>query len=194
MSYQYDAYFSYKRDPESDDWHETVKKKLQHWAAVDLGRELRIFFDRDDILTGVRFRNTLADALRTSRCIICLWSPLYFQSQWCLSEFKSFQRREQEIGSSLVLPASYFDGKTFPADATEYQFADFSPFAITTPTFWHTSEAVTFERTLLKRFAAALARMINNAPPYDEAFPIVEIEQSALPPKPTFPRPADVRD
>jgi hypothetical protein len=45
MAYQFDAFFSYKRDPESDDWHERVKDKLTFWLKQYLGRsDVSIFF------------------------------------------------------------------------------------------------------------------------------------------------------
>src|SRR5437762_14043948 len=38
MAYQYDVFFSYKRDPESDHWHENVKTKLEFWLKHELNR------------------------------------------------------------------------------------------------------------------------------------------------------------
>jgi hypothetical protein len=55
------------------------------------------------------------------------------------------------------MPASYFDGETFPPDATRRQFLDFSEFASTMPKFWDTELAVTFETQLLRRSARDLA-------------------------------------
>lgn len=175
MSYEYDAFFSYKRDRESDEWHKTVKDKLIHWLKQDLNKpDVRIFFDTEDIRTGMRWKQKLAHALKRSRCIICVWSPLYFQSKWCVSEWKTFVDREQQTNCELVMPASYFDGHSFPAEATAKNFSDFSRFASTMPKFWQTELAVDFEEQLLKPFAADLAALIRNAPPYD-AFPIVEV-------------------
>ena len=175
MDYEYDAFFSYKRDPESDDWHERVKDKLTFWLKQHLARQnVRIFFDREDIRAGDRWKARLSTALRTSRCLVCVWSPLYFQSQWCISEWLTFSERSRRVKSDLVLPASYFDGETFPAAARELQFRDFSRFASTMPKFWDTESAVKFEDSCLRPFADDLARAIKNAPKFDEAFPIVE--------------------
>ena len=50
MAYEYDAFFSYKRDHESDEWHERVKDKLIFWLKQELGRQdIRIFFDTEEI-------------------------------------------------------------------------------------------------------------------------------------------------
>src|SRR5262245_40512338 len=108
MAYQYDAFFSYKRDRESDAWHERVKDKVIYWLKHELQRQdVRIFFDTEEIRTGMRWRQKLADALRHSKCLICVWSPLYFQSKWCVSEWQTFVERGNRLHCQLILPASY---------------------------------------------------------------------------------------
>lgn len=192
MAYQYDVFFSYKRDRESDDWHEKVKNKLEHWLKHELQRQnVRIFFDTEEITTGMRWRAKLADALKRSRCIACIWSPLYFQSKWCVSEWMTFVRREELVKRELVMPASYFDGDTFPPSATAKQFIDFSEFASTMPKFWETADAVEFESNKLKPFAHALAVAIVNAPNYDDTFPVVEVPDDQVTPEGTIGRPAN---
>lgn len=191
VPYQHDAFFSYKRDPESDDWHERVKDKVAFWLRLELGRPVDIFFDREDIRTGARWRARLESALRTSRCIVCVWSPLYFQSRWCLSEWKTFAERSQRTRADLVLPASYFDGETFPQEAQEVQFRDFSRFASTMPRFWDTESAVRFENECLRPFAEDLADAIRNAPSFDENFPIVEARDDEVQLQATIGRPAN---
>jgi hypothetical protein len=191
VAYQYDAFFSYKRDPESDDWHERVKDNLAFWLGQHLGREASIFFDREDIRIGTRWRTRLEEALKRSRCLICVWSPRYFQSRWCLSEWKTFEERSRQTRSDLVLPASYFDGETFPQAARALQFRDFSPFASTMSRFWDTENAVTFEATCLRPFAHDLASTIQRAPSYDDSFPIVEADDREVQAELTIGRPAN---
>lgn len=176
MPYNYDIFFSYKRDPESDDWHHQVMLKLQFWLKHELQLlNLSIFFDREDIRTGNRWKAKLGEALKSSKVIVCIWSPLYFQSKWCISEWKSFVAREELCRRDLIMPASFFDGRNFPAKAKERQFADFSPYTSSLPKFWDTHLAVEFEDALLKQFAKDLALLVRNAPPYDPTFPLVEV-------------------
>src|ERR1035441_2037562 len=109
MDYQYDVFFSYKRDPQSDAWHHEVMEKLRYWLKQELSQlDVPVFFDTEEIRTGVRWRNKLAEALTSSKTMICVWSPLYFQSQWCVSEWKTFAARESRVGRELIAPASYF--------------------------------------------------------------------------------------
>ena len=191
MAYQYDAFFSYKRDRESDKWHEVVKNKLEFWLRLELQREdVRIFFDTEVIGPGKKWRKEIVSALKQSRCIICVWSPLYFQSKWCYSEWMTFVRREEMANRGLVMPASFHDGESFPPAAKETQFLDFSPFANTMPKYWETDDAVQFQ-PLLQQFAHALADMIRNAPPFDEGFPVVELPDNEIPPEKMIERPAN---
>lgn len=181
MAYKFDAFFSYKRDSESNDWHDKVRQKIAFWLKQELQeQEVRIFLDREDIRTGSRWRQQISDALKTSKCLICLWSPLYFQSKWCVSEWLSFAERGKQYGADLVLPASYFDGETFPPDACQIQWADFSRYTSTMPGFWSTELAVNFERDAIKQFATDLARMIRNAPEFSSDFPIVEASNEQI--------------
>lgn len=174
MTYKYEAFFSYKRDPESDGWHETLKTKLQVWLRQELGDpDAKIFFDTEDIQTGDRWKEKIGRQLQQSKCIICIWSPLYFRSRYCVSEWQTFLQREGLYGRDLVVPASYHDGESFPGDALARQIADFSNYALTIPRFWDTQLAVEFE-SKIKAFAHALADKIKRAPPYDETFPLAE--------------------
>ena len=182
MPYQYDAFFSYKRDRESDAWHERVKSKLEFWVKQQpgFGTNVKFFFDSEEIQTGMRWRQKLASALKVSKCIICVWSPLYFKSKWCLSEWKTFVERERMRNCELVVPASFFDGETFPPEAKARQFMNFSNFSSTMPRFWDTESAVRFEEELLKPFAQNIARMIRSAPPYYDDFPVVEVPDDSI--------------
>lgn len=51
------------------------------------------FFDSSDIEAGVEWPATLADAIRTSRVALALYSPNYFTSRWCGKELQVFLDR-----------------------------------------------------------------------------------------------------
>ena len=191
MAYEYDVFFSYKHDPGSDAWHEQVKAQLEFWLKQELEKQdVRIFFDTEDIKTGDQWRERLSDALKQSRCIVCVWSALYFQSKWCVSEWMTFVRREKLAKRALVVAASFHDGEKFPPDARKVQFLDFSPYANTMPAFWRTELAVLF-LPLLKKFVHDLAEKIRKAPPFDEAFPVELVSDDKVEPERTIERVAD---
>ena len=191
MAYLYDVFFSYKRDAESDAWHRRVRDKLCFWTSHEVGRTVQIFFDDRDIPTGARWSDELAVALQGSRCLLCVWSPLYFQSDWCVSEWQSFLRRERRVGKPLIISASYCDGESFPPEALTRQFLKFNDYASTMPRFWDTDAAVHFE-PLLKRLAKDLAARIRDSPPYEPNFPVYQAGRSDLQIEPSIGRIADV--
>jgi len=188
MDYEYDAFFSYKRDPQSDDWHYQVKEKLRFWLRQELNRDrVEVFFDTEDIRTGEVWRQRLGDALRESRCLVCIWSPLYFQSKWCVSEWRTFAAREQKYKANLVLPAKFHDGESFPATAQSKQMADFRSYTSIMARFWETEKAFEFEAPL-RKFARDLAVLIRRAPPYDPEFPIEEAKDQDVAEEPPIGR------
>src|ERR1035438_888841 len=94
--YQYDVFFSYRNHPLTSDWIARVVERLNFWLTEELGGQpARIFFDREGIRVGDRWPDTIREALKTSKCMVGLWSPSYFQSHWCVSEWRSFLARER---------------------------------------------------------------------------------------------------
>jgi hypothetical protein len=90
-------FFSYaranaKRTADSD-LVRTFREALEGEVEQLLGNvaEEVCFFDSSDIEAGAEWPTTLADALRTSRVALCLYSPHYFNSRWCaVKSSKSF--------------------------------------------------------------------------------------------------------
>jgi len=190
--YKYDVFFSYKRNPESDEWHRKVKDKLQYWLALELQKlEVPIFFDTQEIRTGQQWHDRLADALKSSKAMVCVWSPVYFVSTWCVSEWKTFAKREELVGRNLVIPASYHDGDSFPPKAKDKQQFDMSDFTSTAAQFWNTERADRFEERCLKPFARDVAALVRKAPPYDPGFPVEEAKPEDLAQPQDIGRPGD---
>jgi hypothetical protein len=189
MPYEYDVFFSYKRDRQSDAWHHAVMQKLQYWLRHELSKaDVPVFFDTEEIQTGARWRNHLAEALRASKTMVCVWSPLYFQSPWCVSEWKTFEARESLCGQELIVPATYFDGACFPDAAKGRQMLDLSNYTSTMARFWETQAAVDFEEKCLRPLARDMAASVRRAPPFSPDFPVVEVPGADLSPRPPIQR------
>ena len=94
--YEFDVFFSYKRHYLSADWTRRVAALFNYYLSHELNvPEARVFVDQESIELGDEWPETLQRALRRSKCLVCVWSPLYFQSDWCYSEWRSFQARER---------------------------------------------------------------------------------------------------
>jgi hypothetical protein len=174
--YEYEVFFSYHRDKLILDWIIEVENRLKFWLTQELGQAARIFLDRECIEVGDQWPECLRAAIRTSRCLVCIWSPSYFQSSWCVSEWRSFLAREQKLGleaHGLIAPVRFHDGEYFPEEAAKVQWTDFAEYTATVPAFWQSQRAVEFE-PLLKGFARSVATVVRRAPPFQPDWPIVE--------------------
>jgi hypothetical protein len=167
MSYQYDVFFSYKHTEQSLYWHEKVKDLLQGWLTQELGGiNARIFMDREEIKTGQDWKDRLGIGLKHSKCLVPVWSPSYFQSPYCLSEWRAFQQRETIAARKLIAPIRYHDGDFFPAEARKVQMADFRNLTSNVDPFWGTRRAVMVEDKI-KLLAQDVATLVKQAPDFD---------------------------
>jgi hypothetical protein len=192
--YDFLAFFSYKRNQLTDDWHERVFERLQYWVGQELSIDKPpMFFDRRSIENGQEFDEYIRDALLSSAVIVSIFSPLYFTSKWCMSELESFLAREEKFKfkrGSLIACARFHDGENYPAEAQRMQAEDFRDFAILAPRFWDSPKAVKFD-PLITGFAKKIAKKIRSAPPYEATFPVQIIDDKDLAEqKPTI-RPSD---
>ena len=176
--YEWDVFFSYKRDPLTAQWNREVVNHVRFWLTQELGgAPARIFVDDAEIEVGDRWPEHLKQALCCSKCMATIWLPSYFQSAWCMSEWKSFltrARRAQIDPKGLIAPMRFHDGEYFPEEARAIQWIDVSTYASTIPSFWTTSKAQEFLEDGIKPFARGLANMVRLAPPFEPDFPIEE--------------------
>lgn len=187
MAYTNDVFISYKRDPFRDEWLvEHFMPMFSSFVREEIAKECgrrpeRIFFDQAEVSAasrtfdqygiepGQEWKNALGQALKTSRCLVALWSPLYFFSEWCLIEWESFRQRVS-TGDPLVIPMSVHDGEAFPSLAKNLQAPDFSEFVIVGPAFREMRAYPTFQQKV-RAFAGTVARRVAHAPPFAD-FPL----------------------
>lgn len=192
MAYQYHFFYSYKRHPNTNAWHSFVAKELARLVGENLalGKDAEYFFDQVDIKTGDVWNNRISGALKTSRCAVCLLSPNYFQSSFCVAELNTFINRSRITGSALVVSASCHDGENFPRSFLDtWQYAEFQPYMNPSQGFWKTEKASEF-MSVLARFADDLSEKIDCSPIYSDDFPI-DLEIRPISPLP-IPRPSNV--
>ena len=179
MDYSIDVFISYKRDKWQDRWltkhflerfnfcmNQEVSARLQRPAVIffdqsRIRRELRTGVLQPDggIEPGALWRNELERAIKISRCMVGLWSPMYFGSTWCRREWLSFASRP---GQPLV-PASVYDGKHFPERAREFQMIDLSEYVL--QGIDRTDRFSEFEQEV-RLLAEAAAEKVANPPPF----------------------------
>ena len=169
LDYEYDVFFSYKRHDLTLNWTREVSQRLKLWLTEELGgTQAEVFVDESCIEIGDKWPDSIKHALKHSRCMVCVWSPSYFQSTWCVSEWKSFLEREKMVEIAphgLIAPLRFHDGEHFPTEARHVQSEDVALYAATVPAFWSSAKAIDLE-TKLKSFASAVAKIIQIAPPF----------------------------
>jgi hypothetical protein len=183
IDYEYDVFFSYKRHDMTLDWSRRVHRLLQYWLSQEIhDREVRMFVDEDQIEAGDIWPERLKDALKRSRCMVCVWSPSYFRSDWCYSEWQTFRKREEltnQNSHGLIVPMRFHDGDHFPEEARNIQWIDVAPYNSTLSAFWSSERALELEE-LLKKVARTVAARIVFAPPFDATWPVVEVKAPTL--------------
>jgi len=175
---------SYRRHKLTTRWIEGFQDRLTYWLTQELGgRDARVFFDIDSIEVGDHWPNTLREALKTSRCMVGLWSSDYFRSRWCMSEWRSFLEREKQAGlqsGGLVAPIKCHDGEYFPIEARSIQQFDLSQYWYTVSNFWETLRAVEADESL-KKFAKHLAIIVHRAPSFNPNWRVIEASPEQFP-------------
>lgn len=179
--YLYDVFVSYKRHDLTTYWVDGVIKRLAFWLTEELGgQKAKLFFDKESIEIGDPWPAKIQQGLRTSRCMVGIWSPQYFRSRWCVSEWQSFKERGQLLEKNLIAAVRFHDGDSYPPEAKKIQQIDVRRYTSTLDGFWKTDRAVEFEDKL-KELAKDLARIVLSAPPFEQDWPVVNVEGNPLP-------------
>jgi hypothetical protein len=140
-----------------------------------LPENARIFLDTEALRGGVAWREELERALSASCCLVPIWSPPYFRSNYCLWEWHTFRQR----GAGLVVPIGWTGSERFPEEAKQIQIRDFSPYAFTNPGLLRTEHGVGLQKAV-RDLADDVARAIAAAPPYSAGDPRFRVAE--LPP------------
>ena len=183
MDYKYDLFISYRRCPPVGDWvHYHLIPQLKCWLPGPLGRPLSIFYDDgyeaggDGVPIGAELPWALGAALGRSRCLLPVFSPEYFWSEWCRWELAAMRRREKSLGfrtasnpACLILPVKFSDGINFPTSVSNMDWQDFEPWNIQVPAYMDSREYPDFIRRV-QLLCQRLAPEIHSAPPWDQSW------------------------
>lgn len=180
MAYVYDVFLSYRRDPPVGEWvNNHFYSQLLNWLPLELNRPATVYKDDENLILGSHWPDALKQALQSSRCLLCVWSPDYFWHDWCVAEWKSMVERERLLGygtaanpSGLVVPVVFHDGQNFPPEAQQVQSKDFRDYNIPAPSFSQTAKYVDFIDRV-KDLAQGLAGVVNAAPAWQNNWPVV---------------------
>ena len=108
QQYKYDAFISY-RHTEPD---RTIAVKLQEMlekykvpkelAARNGYKKLHFFRDEDELPTSSNLSAGIDEALEQSRYLICICSPAYLESRWCMQEINQFKAMHGGSNANII--------------------------------------------------------------------------------------------
>lgn len=177
MSYKFDLFVSYRHDGPYGEWVEKPFLDLfTTYLRNELGRDPIIFWDRSGIASGDEWPLKLLSALAQSRCLIAIWSPAYFQSEWCRKELALMLARERHCGyrtlekpGGLIISVAIHDGDRFPDVAKRIQHPDWHLYARVGDGFRKTERFVEFQDKLTN-WAPDVASAIAACPKWHATF------------------------
>lgn len=182
MAYAHDVFISYRHHKEWPKWIRNIFYDIfDHWLGEELGRDCSIFIDYQ-LETGHNWPAQLADSLSRSRVLVPLWSPQYFNSNWCLREIALFAAREQATGfgteensQRLIVPAAIHDKDNFPEAARLIQFKEIQELCnIRTAYGSETLEKLSNE---IRKWAPDICHAINSAPVFNPDWTALAFEE-----------------
>ena len=106
----YDVFISYSHsdDDTHGDWIQTFVDRLERLYKTITGYHLNVFFDREDLQTGMVLSAKIEAALKETRLFVPFLTPSYLESKWCRKEFLTFMSLHKdrliESGQSRIVP------------------------------------------------------------------------------------------
>ncbi|GAB3444007.1 TIR domain-containing protein [Actinophytocola sediminis] len=192
--YKFDVFISYSRRGNVQKWLlNHFYPKLQDCLADQLAPAPTVYIDRL-MPHGVHWPSSLKKALRHTKIMIPVLTPQYFESRWCMAEWRSMREREKllgladlEIPQSLRYPILYADSQNFPDEGRELAWQDFKEHSMPDPGFQDSREYVPFHRRVVT-LAEDLAELLVQVPAWQPDWPLIDLEGPYHIPPPPLPR------
>ncbi len=193
--YLHDIFLSYSNQPPFRDWvRDSFRPLFQGYLTDALQHKANVFFDRDGIAPGEAWPERLKKALAASRCLVTVWTGMYFQSDWCWYECSLMLHREQQLGyrtvtnpAGLIFPVVASDGDSLPSHVSTIQHIDLSKFARVGAGFARTTRYIKFQ-DVLGEWVPKVAAAVKAAPPWCHDWLAQDWLDEAVR---RFPKPAD---
>lgn len=192
--YKFDIFISYCRFGSVQKWlMNHFYPKFKDCLADQMAPMPRVFVDKN-MPKGVEWPEELQKALRHTKILVPLFSPPYFESRWCMAEWKSMREREKLLGlgtldnpQCLVYPILYSDSDNFPDEAKRLSRWDFKKLSTPEPVFQESRDWVLFHGKV-SELAADLVQLLKQVPDWQPDWPLIKNPDPVLMPPPPLPR------
>ena len=188
--YRFDVFISYSRRGSAPKWlmNHFYPKFLD--CLVDQIAPTPTTFLDTSMPRGMDWPAELAKALRDSKILIPVLTPLYFESRWCMAEWRSMLAREAMLGlgsterpQGLIYPILYSDSENFPEEGLRRAWWDFKQLATPEPVFQESRQWIRFHHKV-SDLARDVGQLLKQVPEWRPDWPIERPEPVLLPPPP----------
>lgn len=192
--YKFDVFISYSRRGSAPKWlMNHFYPKFLDCLVDQVAPAPKVFLDTS-MPGGSRWPNELVRALRHSRLMVAVLTPPYWESTWCVAEWKSMRAREKVLGlttlerpQGLIYPILYSDSDNFPDEGREISWWDFKHLAVPEPAFQESRAWPDFHRKVTA-LAEDVVQLLRQVPEWRPDWPIAEPPDPPLMPPPPIPR------
>lgn len=185
--YSYEVFISYRQDSSAASFAKNQFLKAFRsalWDALAAESLPPVFLDVAEIHVGDQWPVRLQNGIKESRVMIALLTPSYFRSEWCMSEFASFEAREKQKGVQLIVPVCYSNSTYVLQQVGNIrQVFDLSRIYENVGQTTRPEDLALLVNQLIMGVANEVKRKIDTAPPFD-VFPLC---QALAKPKPQVP-------
>lgn len=192
--YKYDVFISYCRYGNVQKWLlNHFYSKLVTCLIDEGGAKPKVYVDRE-MRYGVHWPSDLQEALLHSKIMVQLLAPAYFESQWCLAEWRSMMARQRVLGlagpgapQGLICSVLYADSDTFPDEAKQTKWWNFKDYAYPDLSYQETREFNYFHGEVAK-LARDLVQLLRQVPEWQPGWPVIEKPDPVIMTPPAIPR------
>ncbi len=186
MGYKNDIFISYSHRYQG--WvQDTFYELFEHHLSEAVNYDVKIFVDYNTIKGGDDWNKRIKNELVHSKCLVSIYAPSYFRSEWCVKEFAIMDYRQKECGyrtlenpNGIIVPLNIRDGEFFPPFAKEIQYKDFREY--TWDGIKKTELYLPFQKTLAD-YVKVVANSIQTAPAWNQNWLSDEAKWIENPPK-----------
>jgi MinD-like ATPase involved in chromosome partitioning or flagellar assembly len=192
VDYEFDIFVSHASGSVLDEWLDKFMAQLVRGARVELGQELRVFFDHTQIRTEDDWPPVVRDSLLRSRLLLAIVTPEYVESQRCRREWATFEQREKRTQHGpLILPLLMRRPKSMPDWVLQRQCLDYTEIPLRLSAV---SRSEKIEQAL-HDLSSLIAKLLASVPAFDPTWQTVDAIgaktlESAVSQSPPSPGPA----
>lgn len=192
--YKFDVFISYSRRGSAPKWlMNHFYPKFLDCLVDEFAPAPKVFLDTG-IPHGSHWPEALRKALLHSKIMVAVLTPPYWESSWCMAEWKSMRAREKKLGltgverpQGLIYPILYSDSDNFPEEGLELAWWDFKQLAVPEPAFQESRAWPDFHWKV-NALVQDIVQLLPQVPEWRPDWPIAERPDPVLMPSPPIPR------